>query len=115
MDVQPTPRPAGRIIEPVDKNSEEYKVFQGLERSFVLQMVKAMRKSVHEDPAVANTPGHQIFQSWQDEQYAETITQTQGIGLAEMIVRQLHEQEAAARAYRAMQLRPLNKSDVLGK
>ncbi len=108
---------APRLPQPevIDKSSPEYQAAQGFENQFVEQMVKEMRKSVHEDPEIANTPGHQIFQSWQDEQYANTITQTQGIGLAELIVRQLHEKEADARQYRAMRLRALNKSDVIRK
>lgn len=106
----PLPQP-----EVIDKNSPEYQAAKGFEVHFMQEMMRNMRKTIEEDPEVANTPGHKIFQGMLDDQYAETAARTQGIGLAEVIVKQLHEQEAAKRVARPVATRALNKSDVIGK
>ncbi len=112
MDVvtqHPLPQP-----EVMDKNSPEYQAAKGFEIHFMQEMMRNMRKTIEEDPAVANTPGHKIFQGMLDDQYAETAARTQGIGLAELIVKQLHEQQQVAYR-RPAPTRELNKSDVLRK
>ena len=105
--------------EVIDKNSPEYQAAKGFEIHFMQEMMRNMRKTIQEDPAVANVPGHKIFQGMLDDQYAETAARTQGIGLAEMIVKQLHEREEAARraqlGLRPTATRALNKSDVIRK
>jgi hypothetical protein len=118
MDAIKAPaQPALPPPEVIDKTSPEYEAAKGFEIHFMQEMMRNMRKTVEEDPEVANTPGHKIFQEWQDDKYAEMASRSQGIGLAEMIVRQLHEQEAARRVQtmHPVATRDLNKSDVIRK
>jgi flagellar protein FlgJ len=109
-------RPSLPQPEVIDKHSPEYEAAKGFEIHFMQEMMRNMRRTIEEDPAVANTPGHKIFQGMLDDQYAETAARTQGIGLAELIVKQLHERaEAARRASHPVATRSLNKSDIIGK
>lgn len=89
---------------------------QGMEANFMKEMMRNMRKTVQESPEMQNNRGFQIFRGMLDDQYAENAVKTQGIGLAELIVRQvLQDQENARVAQGPVEIRPVDKSDVIGK
>jgi Rod binding domain-containing protein len=106
---------------PVDPNSLPkdhplWQAAQGMEANFMKEMVRNMRKTVQESPEMEQSRGYQIFRGMLDDEYAETAVKTQGIGLAELIVRQVMEMQENARAAAApVQVREVNKSDVLKK
>ena len=102
---------------PMDKRSPEYQAAKGFEVHFMQQMMRNMRKTVPENPDLANSRGYQVFRGMLDDQYAEIAARTQGIGLAEVIVKQIAEMQGKGRPvvpYKPA-VRPLNKSDVIGK
>jgi Rod binding domain-containing protein len=100
---------------PIDKNSPEYQAAKGMEIHFMQEMMRNMRKTVPENPDMANNQGYHIFRDMLDNQYAENASRTQGIGLAEIIVKQLHEQDAMAHRRQPVIVRDINKSDVIKK
>ena len=107
--------------QPVDPNSLSkdhplWQAAQGMEANFMKEMVRNMRKTVQESPEMENSRGYQIFRGMLDDEYAETAVKTQGIGLAELIVRQVLEAQENARVATApVQVREVNKSDVIKK
>jgi Rod binding domain-containing protein len=113
--------PAARPVDPnsLPKDSPLWQAAQGLEANFLKEMMKNMRKTVQESPEAQNNRGLQIFRGMLDEQYAEKAAKVQGVGLAELIVRQVLEMQENARAAAASQspvaVREVNKSDVIGK
>lgn len=52
-------------------------------------MVKEMRKNVPESPIFGQDTGREIFNEMLDNQYVRLMTERGGIGLADMLVRQL--------------------------
>ena len=98
-----------------DRGSPLWQAAQGMEANFLKEMLRNMRKTVQESPELANSKGYQVFRGMLDDHYAETAAKTQGIGLAELIVKQVMEMQNAARPRHPVQTRELNKSDVLRK
>lgn len=107
--VPPTPA-AGE-----SRDTPLWQAAQGMEANFLKEMLRNMRKTVQESPELANSRGYQVFRGMLDDHYAETAAKTQGIGLAELIVKQVMEMQEAARQKQAPPVRELNKSDVIGK
>lgn len=99
----------------LDKNSELYKAAKGMEANFMKEMLKNMRKTVQESPEMQNNQGYQLFRGMLDEQYAEKATNTQGIGIAEIIVRQVLEMQENARPKAPVEIRPVNENDFIKK
>ncbi|MGZ3702559.1 MAG: rod-binding protein, partial [Bdellovibrionota bacterium] len=106
----PLPQP-----EVIDKNSPEYQAAKGFEIHFMQEMMRNMRKTVPEDPELANNQGYHVFRDMLDDHYAEQASRTQGIGLAEMIVKQLMERQAQSHPHQPVAVRDVNKSDVIKK
>lgn len=67
---------------------------QGMEANFLKQMVKVMRDSVPSEDS--DNRAIQLFQGMLDESYAEQTAKSQGIGLAEMIIRHMTQQVEVA-------------------
>ncbi len=101
------------------KSAEEEKLWEaarGMEASFMKEMVRAMRKTVPESEAEQNDRGLQIFRGMLDDHYAESAAhQGDGIGLAEIIVKQVKEMAEQQRAHGRAVIRDLNKSDIIRK
>ena len=94
MDIKvipPNPPPV-RDPEWENRDSPLWKAAKGIEANFMKEMMRNMRKTVDENESDKNNKGLQIFRGMLDDEYAETATRTQGIGLAEIIVKQLLEQ-----------------------
>jgi len=98
-----------------DRNSPLWEAAQGMEANFLKEMMRNMRKTVQESPELEGSQGYKVFRGMLDDHYAETTAKTQGIGLAELIVKQVMEMQEAARRREAPPVRTLNKSDVIGK
>lgn len=106
------PRPAHETE--IDRNSSLWKAAEGMEANFLKEMIRNMRKTVQESPEMQNNRGFQLFRGMLDEHYAEQAAKTQGIGLTELIVKQVIEMQESARS-RPVEVRDLNKSDVIGE
>lgn len=111
IEKQMLPQPAPEV----NKNSPLWQAAESMEANFLKEMLKNMRKTVQESPEMANNRGYQIFRGMLDEQYAETAAKSQGIGLAELIVKHVMEMQDAARPRGPVQVRDLDKSDIIGK
>ncbi|MGZ3695189.1 MAG: rod-binding protein [Bdellovibrionota bacterium] len=109
--------PAPRQVDPNDlpKDHPLWQAAQGMEANFMKEMVRNMRKTVQESPEMEQSRGYQIFRGMLDDQYAETAVKSQGIGIAELIVRQVLQDQENANAARSVTVRQVNKSDVLKK
>lgn len=64
--------------------------FQSL---FVEMMLKSMRETVNKDKLTGGGQGEEVYGSLLDREYASAISRRGGLGLAEMIERQLLAQE----------------------
>ena len=70
---------------------------EGMEANFMKQMVRAMRASVDENEETKNNQAIQLFRGMLDDHYAEQAARQAsggGIGIAEMIVRYLTQQNS---------------------
>lgn len=98
----------------IKKDDPLWQAAQGMESQFMKEMLRNMRKTIQEDPDMANNRGLQIFRGMLDDHYAESAVKNQGIGLAELIVRQVLEMQQNAQQAQ-VPVRDLNKSDVIRK
>lgn len=114
MRIDRTPVPPMREA-PIDKESPLWQAAEGMEANFLKEMLRNMRKTVQESPEMANNRGYQIFRGMLDDHYAETAAKTQGIGLAEIIVKQVLEMQNPTSSAPNPEVRELNKSDVIKK
>ncbi len=65
------------------------------EALFVQQMLKSMRDASLGDPLLGNSDQHDMYQDLMDKQLALEMSSGKGIGLADMLVRQLGGEAAA--------------------
>jgi flagellar protein FlgJ len=98
---------------PIDRNSPLWQAAEGMEANFLKEMLRNMRKTVPE-PDMENNKGYQVFRGMLDDHYADMAAKTQGIGLAELIVKQVMEMQQAQQN-KPVEVRELNKSDVIRK
>lgn len=103
------PAPQPELSQQVDPRLWE--AAKGMEANFLKELVRNMRKTVQEDPDTQNNRGLQIFRGMLDDEYAERAARVQGIGLAEMIVKQLLEQSQQGQG--TVEIRDLSASDRL--
>jgi peptidoglycan hydrolase FlgJ len=75
----------------IDRNSELYKVSQDFEALLIKQMLDAMRKTINKDDELLSTTsnGQGIYEDMLYDEYARSMSQTAGFGLADSIYREL--------------------------
>lgn len=78
----------------MDSKDEESlkKVSKDLESVFMNMMFKEMRKTINSSGLTENAPGKEIFESMFDEKVAESLSKGNGIGLADMIYKQVMQE-----------------------
>lgn len=69
--------------------AEVRRAAQMLEGHFVTWLLREMRKTVPDGGLLERGPAQDIYEQMLDDSLAESITQGQGLGLAEAITRQL--------------------------
>lgn len=67
---------------------------KGMEANFMREMMKVMRNSVDESEDVRNNQSIQIFRGMLDDHYADAAANNNSLGIAEMIVRYLTQQQS---------------------
>ncbi|NMA02719.1 MAG: muramidase [Clostridia bacterium] len=80
------------ILKEAQKEQDDQKLKEAcrqLESIFVHQMLSQMRNSIPSDGYLQPNHGEKIFQDMLDQEYAQKISQAGGIGIADMIYRQL--------------------------
>ena len=96
----------------VDQNSPLWKAAKGMEANFFKELVRKMRDTVEEGEDAKNDKALQLFRGMLDDEYAEKAVNVQGIGLAEVIVKQILEQQATRSE---VHVRNLQESDYINK
>lgn len=69
--------------EQIKKSSKE------IESIFANMMLKEMRKSIDKSDLVESAPGREVWEGMFDEKIADEISSGRGLGLSEMIYKQL--------------------------
>jgi flagellar protein FlgJ len=64
------------------------KVSKQFESIFLRMLLKEMRSTVEKDPLSGNDRAMEMFQSMQDDQFADTMSE-KGIGIGDMVYRQM--------------------------
>lgn len=82
------------------------------EALFVETMLKNMREASLGDPLLGDSDQHEMYQGMLDQQLAVEMASGKGIGLAEMLVRQLGGETAAAQVRPAGEFRLRESSPV---
>ena len=80
------------ILKEAQKDQEDTKlkeVCQQLESIFVHQMLSQMRNSIPKGGFIQANQGEKIFQDMLDQEYAQKMSKAGGIGLADLMYRQL--------------------------
>ncbi|MBJ6724823.1 rod-binding protein [Geomesophilobacter sediminis] len=67
------------------------------EAMFVEMMMKSMRGTVGNDPLTGGGHGEETFRSMLDQEYAQSATRGQGLGIATAIERELMRRNVAAK------------------
>ena len=104
--------PSIQNIQTDDVDPKLLDAARGMEANFIHMLLKNMRKTVQESDETKNNHGLQIFRGMLDEQYANIGANTGGIGLADLIVRQLLEMSGKA-VEADVSPRPLNETDII--
>lgn len=72
------------------KDEKLYKAASQLEGLFIEQMIKALRSTIHrEDSLLYGGQAEDIFQEMLDQKYAELISNSANLGLAQKIYNQM--------------------------
>ncbi len=79
--------PAGRGPRTTDRALKE--ACQQFEAVFLAKLLDKMRDTVPEDPLLGDSRAHDVYYSMLDWELAQQMARTQGVGLAEMLYRQL--------------------------
>jgi peptidoglycan hydrolase FlgJ len=74
------------------------KVAREFESMFVAMMLKSMRETVGKDKLTGGGHGEETFRSLLDQEYASAATKGRGVGLAQMIEKELTRANHAAPA-----------------
>ena len=68
------------------------------EALLVSRMLKLMRQSIPQNGLLENSPGKEIYQSLMDQELAKNMSHRGGVGLGEVLYRQVLQREEKARA-----------------
>jgi Rod binding domain-containing protein len=97
MDIQ---SPGISIFSPtqtaVEPSLKAQKVAKDFESLFVSMMLKSMRDSVLRSDLVPENMGEKMYTEMLDQEYAGLITQNAGLGLSDLILKELQRQEGGA-------------------
>lgn len=74
---------------PVQDEKSVREAAKQFESYFLSYMIKAMRKTVEKSDLIGQSKGEEIFQSMLDDETAKNMTESGGIGLADMMVEEL--------------------------
>ena len=114
VDIRTKPVLAAQPMARPERSDPLREAAEGMEAQFLKEMMRNMRKTVQESPEAKANHGLQVFRGMLDDQYAEKAAKNQGVGLSELIVRQVMEMQEQART-RGMPvaIRGLNERDVI--
>jgi Rod binding domain-containing protein len=73
----------------VARQKEIEKVSKGMERLFLKHMIEQMRKTVPDSDLIKKSNGEKIYQGMLDDEYAKLWSRHGGIGLSDIVSKQL--------------------------
>jgi flagellar protein FlgJ len=88
---------------------------QGMEANFLKELIRNMRNTVGESEEDQNNKGLQLFRGMLDEEYAQKSAKTQGIGLADLIVKQVTQLQEAQDRRGPVPVRQVSENDFIKK
>lgn len=95
-DKAETAEKAGIVGTAADKQDKALKeACKGFEAMFLSMMYKQMRATVPEDKLFGESNGQKIFQDMRDSELMKNVAESGGVGLADMMYRQLSPQVKA--------------------
>lgn len=86
-----TPHPSPYTLPPqVERGKDDLKkAAKEFESYFISYMLKEMRKTIPADSLFGGGRGEEIYRSFQDEELAKSMVESGGIGLSDIIIRDL--------------------------
>lgn len=98
------------------KESPLRQAAENMEANFINELIKNMRNTVGESEEDKSNRGLQIFRGMLDEEYSQKAAKSNGIGLADLIVRQVIElEQSSRRAPGPVPVREVNENDLIKK
>jgi len=94
---RPTPASQPGEKKKVDREKLK-KACADFEALLVARMLKLMRQSIPQNGLLQNSPGKEVYQSLMDQELAKSMSQRGGVGLGEVLYRQVLQREEKARA-----------------
>jgi flagellar protein FlgJ len=93
-----------------DKDQALHKVAEQFESMFVKMMMKSMRDAnkVFQEDSIMHSPQEDFYQQMYDDQMSVSLTGKQGIGLADVIYRQLNQDYGDVSDRKTVQWQPLD-------
>ncbi len=82
------------ILEKASKEKDEkalHKAAEDFESVFIKMMLDSMRKTIDKNGLIPKSHGEEIFESMLDQTYAERLANAGGIGLADMMYKELSQ------------------------
>lgn len=80
----------GLVRRAASEESEELReACEGFETIFVKMMLDSMRKTLTDDTLIPKNAGEKLFEDQLYDEYAEKISKTAGLGIADMMYQQL--------------------------
>jgi len=90
----PGSQPGGKKVD----REKLKKACADFEALLLARMLKLMRQSIPQNGLLGNGPGKEIYQSLMDQELAKKMSQRGGVGLGEVLYRQVLQREEKARA-----------------
>lgn len=84
-----SPLSASLVTERPERDAKKWRVAQEFESLFLQQMLGAMRKTIPEGGLTETSHGREIFTEMLDAEMAKSASRQGGVGLADLIYRQL--------------------------
>ena len=93
---RPTPvsQPGGKKVD----REKLKKACADFEALLLARMLKLMRQSIPQNGLLGSSPGTEVYQSLMDQELAKSMSQRGGVGLGEVLYRQVLQREEKARA-----------------
>jgi hypothetical protein len=82
--------PFHQLQQDTPATPQELAAARGLESMLVNLMIDEMRKSVPENDLIPTSQGERIFRQMLDQQYADKISESSMLGIADLVVAQMH-------------------------
>jgi peptidoglycan hydrolase FlgJ len=102
----PKALPLRKAINPAEQDQKMHEVAADYEQHFLRELVKSMRTTVPKSDLIQESQTEKYFSEQIDEQNVKAWSQKGGVGLADIIYRQLIEKYGEGLGIKAREARP---------